>query len=87
MSSLGGDLEQLAALRSTFAQQSQVLEEVAATVRGQLGSTTWHGPAADRFRGAWSQEFEPSLRRLQQALAEAAAEVGRRRDGLIQAGM
>ena len=86
MSSLGGDLEQLAALRATFAQQSQVLEEVAGTVRAQLQGTTWHGPAAERFRGAWSGDFEPSLRRLQQALQEAAVEVGRRRDALMQAG-
>jgi WXG100 family type VII secretion target len=86
VSSLGGDLEQLAALRATFDQQSQALEQVTGTIRSQLAGTMWHGPAADRFRGAWSGDFEPSLRRLQQALQEAAAELARRRDALMQAG-
>jgi hypothetical protein len=86
MSQMGGDLEQLANLRASLLQQSQVIEQLAATVRGQLGGTTWHGPAAERFRGAWASEFEPSLRRLQAALQEAGNEVGRRREALIQAG-
>ena len=86
MSQMGGDLEQLATLRASLLQQSQVIEQLTATVRGQLGGTTWHGPAAERFRGAWASEFEPSLRRLQAALHEAGNEVGRRRDALHQAG-
>ena len=86
MSQMGGDLEQLATLRASLLQQSQVIEQLTATVRGQLGGTTWHGPAAERFRGAWASEFEPSLRRLQAALHEAGTEVGRRRDALLQAG-
>lgn len=86
MSQMGGDLEQLATLRASLLQQSQVIEQLTATVRGQLGGTTWHGPAAERFRGAWASEFEPSLRRLQAALHEAGIEVGRRRDALLQAG-
>ena len=86
MSQMGGDLEQLANLRASLLQQSQVIEQLTATVRGQLGGTTWHGPAAERFRGAWASEFEPSLRRLQAALQEAGNEVGRRREALIQAG-
>ena len=86
MSQMGADLEQLANLRAALLQQSQVIEQLTTTVRGQLGNTTWHGPAADRFRGAWSSEFEPSLRRLQGALQEAGMEVGRRRDALLHAG-
>ncbi len=86
MSQMGGDLEQLATLRASLLQQSQVIEQLTATVRGQLGGTTWHGPAAERFRGAWASEFEPSLRRLQAALQEAGNEVGRRREALLQAG-
>jgi len=86
MTSTGADLEQLAALRASLLQQSQVIEQLTGTVRQQLGTTTWHGPAADRFRGAWSSDFEPSLRRLQAALQEAGMEVGRRREALLQAG-
>ena len=53
MSHMGADLEQLANLRASLVAQSQVIEQLTATVRQQLGTTTWHGPAADRFRGAW----------------------------------
>jgi hypothetical protein len=83
---MGADLEQLASLRASLLQQSQVIEQLSATVRQQLGTTTWHGPAADRFRAAWGSDFEPSLRRLQAAMQEAGMEVGRRRDALLQAG-
>jgi WXG100 family type VII secretion target len=86
MSQMGADLEQLAALRTTFTQQSHAIEQVAGAVRGQLERTDWRGPAAERFRGAWSTDFEPTLRRLHGALQEAGAEVGRRRDALLQAG-
>ena len=86
MAQLGGDVEQLARLRSTLLQQSQVIESLAAGIRQQLGDTSWHGPAADRFRGAWSSDFEPSLRRLQSALQEAGQEVGRHREALLRAG-
>jgi WXG100 family type VII secretion target len=86
VSQLGGDVEQLARLRATLMQQSQVIESLTGSLRQQLGDTTWHGPAAERFRGAWSGEFEPSLRRLQSALQEAGQEVGRHREALLRAG-
>lgn len=86
MSQMGADLEQLAVLREVLLRQSAVIEELSGTLRTQLSGTTWHGPASERFRGAWSSEFEPSLRRLQGALQEAGAEVGRRREALLQAG-
>ena len=86
MSQMGADLEQLAQLRSALLEQSHVIEQLTATVRRQLADTRWDGPAAERFRGAWGSDFEPSLRRLQGALQEAGDEVGRRRDALQQAG-
>jgi WXG100 family type VII secretion target len=86
MAQMGANLEELASLASTLSRQSQVIQEVTGTVRGRLDATSWHGPAADRFRGEWAAEFEPSLRRLQAVLQDAAAEIGRRRDALMQAG-
>jgi uncharacterized protein YukE len=86
MSHMGADLEQLAQLRGALLQQAEVIDGVSRAVSGQLANTTWHGPAAERFRGAWSSDFEPSLRRLQAALQEAGMEVARRRDALLQAG-
>jgi WXG100 family type VII secretion target len=86
MPQMGGDLEQLAALKATFAQQSHAIQQVADALRIQLERTHWHGPAADRFRAAWAGEFEPTLRRLQGALEEAGVEVARRREALQRAG-
>jgi WXG100 family type VII secretion target len=83
---LGGDPEQLARLRTTLVQQSQVIESLTGEIRRQLGDTNWHGPAAERFRGAWASDFEPALRRLQGALQEAGEEVGRHREALLRAG-
>lgn len=86
MGQLGGDPEQLARLRATLLRESQAIEALAGTLRHEVGDTTWHGPAADRFRASWSGEFEPSLRRLQSALQEAGQEVGRHREALLRAG-
>ncbi|MEA2294186.1 MAG: hypothetical protein QOE86_1825 [Solirubrobacteraceae bacterium] len=86
MSHLGGDLDQLAALKATFAQQSQAIQQVADAVRVQLEQTHWHGPAAERFRAAWAGEFEPTLRRLHAAFEEGGVEVARRREALQRAG-
>jgi WXG100 family type VII secretion target len=86
MPTISGDPEQLSALKSTFDQQAAAIQQLIATLRTQLEGTHWQGPSADRFRSVWSGEFEPVLRRLEQALVDAGVEVGAARDRLIQAG-
>lgn len=86
MAVVGGELGQLQSLSRNFERQSQALRELAGAIRGELGNAWWKGPAADRFRDAWTEEFDPSLRKLEAALQEAGAEVARRRDALIRAG-
>ena len=86
MSRIGGEVEQLVELKATFDREAQTVEELTRTIRGRLDSTTWEGPAADRFRSMWSGEFEVALRKLQVALQEAGSEVARRREALLQAG-
>jgi WXG100 family type VII secretion target len=86
MSQLGGNPEELAALRASFERHGQTLDELAASLRTQLEATAWHGPAADRLRAEFSGEFEPTLMRMQAALRDAAAEISRRREALLQAG-
>ena len=86
MAKIGGEVEQLAQLKSSFDRQTQAVEQVAATIRGDLANTVWEGPAAERFRAQWSSEYEPALRKLQAALNECGVEVARRRDALVQAG-
>jgi uncharacterized protein YukE len=86
MPTIGGELDQLAALKATFERQSGMVAEVLTSLRSQIGNTYWEGPAATRFREAWQSDFEPMLQRLQQQLGEAGAEVARRRDALLKAG-
>lgn len=86
MPTIGGELDQLAALKATFERQSGMVAEVLTSLRGQIGNTYWEGPAATRFREAWQSDFEPMLQRLQQQLGEAGAEIARRRDALLKAG-
>ena len=86
MVTIGGDPEQLAVLKGTFDEQAANVQQLMATLRGQLESTQWQGPSADRFRSAWSGDFEPALRRLQDALVDAGVAIGAARDRLLQAG-
>ena len=86
MARIGGELEQLLELRGVFDREAEVVDELTRAVRSQLAGTSWEGPAADRFRQMWDGEFEPSLSRLRAALQEAAVEVSRRREALVQAG-
>lgn len=86
MTTIGGEVEQLASLKSTFEREAQTVQQLSSSIRSQLDNTWWKGPAADRFRSQWQGEFDPTLRRLQEALVECAAEVSRRREALLQAG-
>ena len=86
MARIGGEIEQLAQLKSTFDRESRSVEELTRAIRGQLQGTAWEGPAAERFRTAWAGEYEVALRKIQQALVEAGAEVARRQGALLQAG-
>ena len=51
---IGGDESELAILKTTFERQAAILQELTATLRGQLANTNWQGPSAERFRSAWS---------------------------------
>jgi uncharacterized protein YukE len=86
MARIGGEIEQLAQLKSTFDREAKSVEELTRAIRGQLQGTAWEGPAAERFRTSWAGEYEVALRKIQQALVEAGAEVARRQGALLQAG-
>jgi WXG100 family type VII secretion target len=83
---VGAELGQMQSLNKTFTDNSRKSVELKTAVRSSLEGTWWKGPAADRFREAWKNEFEPALQKLEQALNEAAAEVKRRHDALERAG-
>ncbi|HEY3181630.1 MAG TPA: WXG100 family type VII secretion target [Gaiellaceae bacterium] len=86
MSTIGAEMGQLQQLGQTFTRESHTVAQLTAAINGQVGSTWWKGPAADRFRAAWESEFAPTLRRLEAALQQASGEIARRHDALHQAG-
>ena len=86
MGVIGGEVEQLSSLQTTFNNQSGAVEQLTQALTGQLANTVWQGPAAERFRASWQEEFAPVLRKLSLTLNQAGSEVGRRREALVQAG-
>jgi uncharacterized protein YukE len=86
MERIGGDLEQLVQLKAVFDREAQSVDELTRSITTQLASTTWEGPAANRFREMWSSDFQSSLTRVRTGLHEAATEVSRRVEALRQAG-
>lgn len=86
MQQIGGVIEQMEALTSTFRSKAAQVAELTREIDGQLANTWWVGPAAERFRSSWSGEYKPALARLQASLEEAAAEVERRKNALVQSG-
>jgi WXG100 family type VII secretion target len=86
MSTIGAEMGQLQQLGQTFSREGQNVAQLTAAINGQINSTWWRGPAADRFRSAWESEFAPTMRRLEAALQQASQEVGRRHEALLQAG-
>ena len=86
MSTIGAEMGQLQQLGQRFSSESQTVAQLTAAINGQVNSTWWKGPAADRFRSAWEGEFAPTLRRLEAALQQASGEVNRRHEALTQAG-
>jgi WXG100 family type VII secretion target len=83
---IGGTIEEMQALSSTFTREAGNVSELTSTVDGQVANTWWVGPAADRFREAWQSQFKPMLANLQTALDEASTEVRNRANALQQAG-
>lgn len=76
---LGANPEQLRTLRAALQREAETTDNLMQSIRAQLGTTEWMGPRAERFRAMWQDEFEPSLRGLQNALVEAGQEVERQR--------
>jgi uncharacterized protein YukE len=86
MSKIGAEMPALHSLGQAFTRESQDVARLTSAISAQVGITWWEGAAAERFRAAWQGEFQPTLRRLEQALLEASQEVHRRHEALLQAG-
>ena len=85
MPTIGGDINDLEVLIRRFRQSATTVEELVTGVSDELAVTQWIGPVADRFRSGWETEFVPLLRRLEEGLHDAAANLSHSRDLLTRA--
>ena len=67
----GANPEQLTQLGQTLSAQIDVLHQLVSTVDRTVNSTTWQGPARQRFEQDWSGSFKQALIRLEEAFGAA----------------
>jgi len=86
LSQIGAEIGEMQTLQATFTREAGTVQQLTSAISGQVGSTWWVGPAAERFKAQWEGEFRPMLLQLQQALQESSAEVQRRASAIEAAG-
>lgn len=85
---IAGDMAQMQNLSDQFGKAGASVQTLMADLNRITTDTIgpgWEGASAQRFLTAWSAEFKPALDKLNVALAEAGAEVSRRKQALVQA--
>ncbi len=74
----GADIAQMQQLEQRLKQESASVNELMQRIDQALANTQWTGPAADRFRQEWSNDFRKALMTLSNALGENATAVHNR---------
>jgi uncharacterized protein YukE len=80
----GANPDELDRLGTTLKQQIDTIQGVLGTVGGVLASTTWMGPAHDRFQQDWDGTFTSALHRMNDAFAAAGQDCLQRSTALRQ---
>jgi hypothetical protein len=80
----GANPDELDHLGTTLQHQIDTIQGVVGTVGGVLGSTTWMGPARDRFQQEWESTFTSALQRLNDAFGAAGRDCLQRSAALRQ---
>lgn len=78
MGMTGADIAQMEQLERTLSQEAQNVAELQKRITNTLGATTWTGPAAERFKQEWAENFAKALTTLSNALGQNAAAVKNR---------
>jgi uncharacterized protein YukE len=71
MTMYGANPEQLTHLGTTLNRQIDTIGQVMAAVDSVLHSTTWQGPARERFVEDWNGSFKQALNKLNDAFGLA----------------
>lgn len=72
-------------LKKEFMTRSAEVEQLQASLNSLLAGTTWDGRRARQFRQLWESEFAPNLVKLQAALRENGAFIGKERSNAVTA--
>jgi WXG100 family type VII secretion target len=82
----GGNLEEMQQLARLFSTNASKLNGVITDLNSKTvdSDRIWTGPAADRFRSAWS-EAKASFEKMRQALDEASTAVTKSAQNIEQA--
>lgn len=83
----GANLADLVDLKRMFDDKAAQVVSLESTLSAKMtpGATAWEGPGADKFRSAWTQEFAPALRNLNDALVQAGIAVSKYHDNIEMA--
>lgn len=76
--------EQLTDLGTTLKRQVAPIDTLMSTVTSALDSTTWEGPARDRFQQDWNGTFRKTLDGLKTALEAAGQDCVTRSQDLVK---
>jgi uncharacterized protein YukE len=82
---MGADTEELHSLGAKLKAQIEIIDTLTSTVTSALGSTTWEGPARQRFEHDWHSSFTQALGNLKEAFDAAGTECQNRAVALAQA--
>jgi WXG100 family type VII secretion target len=80
------ELSELETLSRRLGTCSGEVDDLKRALTALIGTTTWAGGAAERFRQAWETQFRPALDALSTELVNASQEVDRRKIALDHAG-
>ena len=68
----GADIMQMQQLEQRLRQESGAVNELMGRINSALTNTQWTGPAADRFKQEWNDQFVKALQTLSNALGQNA---------------
>lgn len=74
----GADIAQMQQLEQRLKQEGGAVTELMQRIDQALANTQWTGPAADRFRQEWTNDFRKALMTLSNALGENATAIQNR---------
>ncbi len=84
MNLYGANPDELDHLGTTLKRQIDTIQSMISSVGGVLGSTTWMGPARERFQQDWDATFTAALHRMNEAFGAAGQDCLQRSAALRQ---